>query len=144
MKSAKENGQDKRADLALRYTSYTPETNPAFCALIEFAAQRPGIEPSGFERTSDYAKETQRISRLWQDIRWLVQACRHYNVREGELLGLMHRVNDGRLCYDGEQWMFTPQRNFSLEYRDAVVTLLRSCLPTHDALSHEDGCTATK
>ena len=53
----------KRALDALQYTHFTPTTHPALCLLLDFAAQRPGLDIRNYGTWESYRAESGSITR---------------------------------------------------------------------------------
>lgn len=121
----------KRAEQALRYTHFTPTTHPALCALINYAAQRPGLEIGNYGNWQSYRSEATGITRQWHTICALLQTANHYNITDEQVIAASESAYSGRMTWDGDGWDYCTGQYWPTEYRSAVIAVIRYALPAH-------------
>ncbi|MHB9134723.1 MAG: hypothetical protein ACYDBB_26930 [Armatimonadota bacterium] len=119
----------QRAQRALRYTHFTPETHPALCALIDYAAQRPGLEYANYGNWQAYQAEMHHISRQWRQIVSLLDAVEYHKVTDAQILEAASWAYSGRYEWDGQQWSYCVGQYFPVEHRQGVIAILKAALP---------------
>lgn len=125
----------KRTERALRYTHFTIESHPALVALLDFAAQNPGLEPWNYGTWQSYRAEANQISRQWHTICELLQAANHYQVTDTQIFAASEWAYSGRLTWNGTEWNYCTGQYWPTEYRSAVIAVLRYALPAHEGRS---------
>ena len=121
----------KRTDRALRYTQFTPASHPALVALIDYAAQRPGLDVRNYGSWSSYRSEAASITRQWQTICEQLQAANYYNITDAQVIAASESAYSGRMTWTGDDWDYCTGQYWPTEYRAAVVAVLRYALPAH-------------
>lgn len=126
----------KRTMTALKYTDFTQESHPALCALIDYAAQRPGLEIGNYGTWQSYRDEAAGITRQWQTICELVRAANHYNITDLQIIAASEWAYSGRMTWDGGEWDYCCGQYWPTEYRAAVIAVLRYSLPAHERMNN--------
>ena len=121
----------KRTERALRYTQFTPERHPILVALLDFAAQRPGLDLCNYGSWQSYRSEATQITRQWHTICELVRIANHYDVTDEQILAASEWAYSGRLRWTGTTWAYCTGQYWPTEYRSAVIAVLRYALPAH-------------
>jgi len=114
---------------ALRYTKFTSESHPALVALIDYAAQRPGLEPCNYGNWQSYKTEANEISRQWRTIGQLLDAADHHQITDAQVIEASEWCWSGRYTWDGNSWDYCTGQYYCVEYRAAVIAILRAVLP---------------
>jgi len=122
----------KRTERALRYTSFTSESHPVLVALIDYAAQRPGLDIRNYGTWQSYRAEAAWITRQWHTICNLVRIASHYGVTDEQIIEASHTAYSGRMAWDGREWDYCTGQYWPTEYRQAVAAVLRHALPAHE------------
>jgi hypothetical protein len=119
----------KRAQDALRYSRITPATHPALCALLDFAAQRPGLDMRNYGTWESYRAEAGYITRQWQTLVNLVRIASYYQVTDAQVIEASQWAYSGRLTWTGTEWEYCTGQYWPTEYRSAAIAVLRAALP---------------
>lgn len=119
----------KKTERALRYTQFTPESHPALVALVDFAAQRPGLDIRNYGTWQSYRSEAAQITQQWGTICELLRAANHYQVTDEQVIAASEWAYSGRLTWYGSEWEYCTGQYWPTEYRSAV---LRYALPAHE------------
>jgi len=122
----------KRALDALRYTRITPETHPALCALLDFAAQRPGLDCRNYGTWESYRAEAGHISRQWGDLVNLVRIADYYRLTDAEVIEASRWAYSGRLTWNGSEFEYVTGQYFPTEFRSAAIAVLRAAIREHE------------
>lgn len=120
---------------ALRYTKFTSESHPALVALIDYAAQRPGLEPCNYGNWQSYKTEANDISRQWRTICQLLDIADHHQVTDVQVIEASQWAYAGRMTWMGNDWEYTCGQYWPTEYRSAVIAVLRYALPVHEGVT---------
>ncbi len=121
-----------RARLALKYTHFTPESHPALCALIDYAAQRPGLDFRNYGSLESYRTEVASITRQWRKILVLLDVAEYYAVTDAQVIEASQWAFSGRMTWTDAGWNYCTGQYWPTEYRAAVVAVLRYALPAHE------------
>lgn len=119
----------KRTEKALRYTKFTAETHPALVRLIDYAAQRPGIDPRNYGTWQSYTTEAKQISRQWRTICRLLDAADYYQIEDAQIIEASQWAYSGRMSWDGQSFDYCCGQYWPTEYRAAVLAILRAVIP---------------
>jgi len=119
----------KRTERALRYTDFTPKSHPATVALLDYAAQRPGLEYANYGNWQSYRSEAASITRQWQTICELVRIADHYHITDAQIIDASQWAFSGRMTWTGSEWDYCTGQYWPTEYRAAVAAVLRYALP---------------
>lgn len=119
---------------ALRYTHFTSESHPALITLIDFAAQRPGLDPRNYGTWQSYRSEAAQITRRWRTICELIQAANYYDITDAQIIDASAWAYSGRLTWTGKDWDYCTAFYWPTEYRSAVIAVLRYALPAHEGM----------
>ena len=119
----------KRTEMALRYTRITPATHPALVALIDYAAQRPGLDIRNYGTWQSYRGEATHITRQWQTICELLPAVNYHEITDDQLIEASRWAYSGRMTWIGTEWDYCTGQYWPTEYRQAVIAILRAVLP---------------
>lgn len=120
----------KRAQQALRYTRITPTTHPALCALLDFAAQRSGIDARNYGSWESYRAEAGGITRQWGTLVNLVHIADYYQLTDAQVIEASQWTYSGRLTWSGSEWEYCTGAYWPTEYRSAAIAVLCAALPT--------------
>ena len=124
----------KRTEKALRYTNYTMASHPALVALIDYAAQRPGLDCRNYGTWQNYQSESAHITRQWHIICELLQAANHYHLTDTQIIDASKSAFSGRMTWLGDEWDYCTGQYWPTEYRSAVIAILRYSLPAHEGI----------
>ena len=119
----------KKAQRALKWTHFTPETHPALCALIDYGAQAPRLEWGNYGNRTSYRSEADRIAKQWRSITYLIDAADHYRVTDDQIIDASQWAYSGRMNWQGHAWEYCTGQYWPVEYRAAVAAILRAVLP---------------
>ena len=119
----------KRTQQALRYTRIMPATHPALCALIDYAAQRPGLDCRNYGTWQSYRQEATEITRQWQTICDLLRIANYYGVTDKQIIEASEWAFSGRMTWMDTEWDYCTGQYWPTEYRSAVIAVLRAILP---------------
>ena len=122
-----------RTQRALWYTHITPATHPALCALLDFAAQRPGLDLRNSGSWESYRSEAGHITRQWQTLVNLVRIADYYQVTDAQVIEASTWAYSGRLTWTRTGWTYCTGQYWPTEYRSAAIAVLRAALPIDDA-----------
>lgn len=122
----------KRAHDALRHTRITPETHPALCALVDFAAQRPGLDCRNYGSWESYRAEAGAISRQWSTLVMLVRFAAVSRLTDAQMIEASQWAYRGRLTWTGTEWRCCTGQYWPTEYRTAAVAVMRAALATNE------------
>jgi len=132
----------KRALKALRYTRITPTTHPALCALLDFAAQRTGLDRRNYGTLESYRSEASYISRQWHTLVNLAHIADYYQLTDAQVVDASRWAYSGRLTWTGSEWEYVTGQYFPCEFRSAAIAVLRAALPTDYAKENYDAVNA--
>jgi hypothetical protein len=119
----------KRAERALRRTHITPESHPALVALIDYAAQRPGLDIRNYGTWENYRSEAAWITRQWQTICDLIRDADFHGVTDAQVIEASTYTYSGRMSWTGSEWDYCTGQYWPTEYRRAICAILRAVLP---------------
>jgi hypothetical protein len=119
----------KRTEIALRYTKFTPESHPALVALIDYAAQRPGLDIRNYGSYQNYRAEATHITKQWLTIGELLRIAAYHGVTDEQVIEASQWAYSGRLTWTGTAWDYCTGQYWPCEYRSAVIAVLRAVLP---------------
>ncbi|OPZ83647.1 MAG: hypothetical protein BWY76_02178 [bacterium ADurb.Bin429] len=122
----------KRALDALRYTRITPATHPALCALLDFAAQRPGLDCRNYGTWESYRAEAGHITRQWGDLVNLVRIADYYGLSDTDVIDASQWAYSGRLTWTGADWEYCTGQYWPCEYRTAAIAVVRAAIREHE------------
>ena len=122
----------KRAIDALRYTRITPESHPALCGLLDFAAQRPGLDCRNYGTWASYRSEASAITRQWGALVNLVRIADYYGLSDAQLIAASDWAYSGRLTWTGTDWDYCTGQYWPTEYRSAAIAVLRAAIQEHE------------
>lgn len=122
----------KKTERALRYTHFTPESHPALLVLVDFAAQRPGLDIHNYDTWHSYRSEAAHITRQWHSICELLRIADHYSVTDDQIIAASEWAYSGRLTWTGTEWEYCCGFYWCIEYRAAVLAVLRVSLLDHE------------
>ena len=120
----------KRTERALRYTQFTPASHPALVALIDYAAQRSGLDIRNYGTWQSYRSEAGHITRQWETICSLLQAANYHCVTDEQIISASEWAYSGRMTWTGSEWDYCTGQYWPTEYRSAVLAILRVVLPS--------------
>ncbi|HEY3376377.1 MAG TPA: hypothetical protein VGL77_02690 [Armatimonadota bacterium] len=118
----------KRTQRALQHTHFTIESHPALVALVDYAAQRPGLEYGNYGDWHAYRNEVNYISRQWQKICALVKIASFCGITDDQVIQQSESSWLGRYHWDGTQWDYCVGQYFPTEYRAAVMAILNNVI----------------
>jgi hypothetical protein len=118
----------KRATAALRYTRITPTTHPTLCALMDFAAQRPGLDVRNYGTWASYQSEAGYIARQWHALVNLARIADHYRLTDTAIIAASQWAYSGRLTWTGTEWDYCCGQYWPTEYRSAAIAVLRAAI----------------
>ncbi len=137
----------KRADKILQATRYTREANPAIAALVDFAAQNPGLDPRNyfdpkFDRDGNgraaFNEERANITADFRRFRLALAEASQEGVSDADVIAEAPSAFSGRLEWlcptthadlkSGIGWSYCTGQYFPTEYRKAAATLLEYAL----------------
>lgn len=121
----------KRTERALRYTQFTTMTHPALCALVDYAAKRPGLDCRNYGTWQSYRTEAASITRQWKIICELLQVANYYTLTDAQVITASESAYSGRMTWTGSEWDYCTGQYWPTEYRSAVMAVLRHALPAH-------------
>lgn len=137
-----------RAAMALAEAGIVSDAGPVLNALVEFAAQNPGIEPGNYSCSVDYNSERGKVTRDWYRFKKLLgQVCGELGMvpkREDYILRASMRAFSGRIHFEVEHgtdgpisitMSYTIGQYFPTEYRKAACAVLEEAL----RLYHSEG-----
>lgn len=116
------------AQQAIRFTDFTCESHPALVALIDYAAQTPGLDPRNYHTWQAYRREAQSISQQWRKIVELVRIANFYRVTDEQVIRESESTWSGRYHWDGRQWEYYAGHYFPIEYRAAVISIFKNLI----------------
>lgn len=119
----------KRTEQALRYTKITLTSHLALTALIDYAAQRPGLDIRNYGSWQSYRDEVTQITRQWHTICKLLPAISFYAVTDEQIIDASRWTYSGRMTWIGSEWEYCTGQYWPTEYRSAVLAILRAVLP---------------
>jgi hypothetical protein len=119
----------KRTERALQWTRFTEQSHPLLVALIDFAAQSPGMESRNYGSWESYCQEASSVARQWRRIVQLLDAADHFALTDAQVLEASQSAFSGRLHWDGHNWDYCTGQYFPVEYRAAVIAVLAYALP---------------
>lgn len=131
----------KRTEQALKGTPYgiTPYAFPALVALIEFAAQNPGLEYGNYGEPTSYRAELRSIGNDWKRVKKAIAEAAEAGVGDREIIEAAPRAFSGRLTVnfqkDGKTfgyWDYCTGQYWPTEYRKAVASVIEAA--THALL----------
>ncbi|HOF87194.1 MAG TPA: hypothetical protein PLZ36_03680 [Armatimonadota bacterium] len=122
----------KRAQQALRYTHFTPATHPALCALVDYAAQNPGLDWRNYGSWPSYRSEASQITRQWHAICDVLRIADHYTVTDAQIIAASQWAYSGRLTWTGTDWTYCCGQYWPTEYRTATLAVLRAAIREHE------------
>lgn len=101
----------KRAKNLLASTSFTESTHPAICALVDFAAQNPGLDPLNYvtmhsydsEGWSAYRSEARSIQKDWQRFKLALCEASSLGVTDAQVIEAAKGAFSGRLEWTGQK-----------------------------------------
>lgn len=130
----------KRAQDILNCTRYSPQNAPAIVALIEFAAQNPGLEFSNYGDRVAYAAESRQIGKDWQRFKLALLQASSLGVTDADVIEAAKGAYSGRLGWGEKQhtpasvecgeavregdWTYCIGQYFPTEYRKAAASVL--------------------
>lgn len=132
----------KRAQNALRYTRITPTSHLALCALLDFAAQRPGLDVRNYGTWESYRAEAGHITRQWGTLVNLVRIIDYYQVTDAQVIDASTWAYSGRLTWTSTEWEYCTGQYWPTEYRSAAIAVLRAALPINYAKENYDAADA--
>lgn len=124
----------KRALKALAYTHVTPTTHPALCALLDFAAQRPGLDIRNYGSWASYRDEAGFITRQWATLVNLVRIADYYQLTDAALIDASQWAYSGRLTWTGTTWEYCTGQYWPTEYRTAAIAVMRAAIGEHERI----------
>lgn len=130
-----------RASNALQGTPYTKENAPAIVALIDFAAQAPGLDFGNYGDPLAYRQEARGILHDWKMTKGALHECAQLGVTDQMVIEAAPRAFSGRLewikeCHStatnriGPEWVYTTGQYWPTEYRKAAAAVLEHAVTT--------------
>jgi len=119
----------KCTERALRYTNFTPESHPALVALLDYGAQRPGLDIGNYGTWQSYRSEAASITRQWHTICEMLHAVSFYDITDDQIIDASQWAYSGRMTWTGMEWEFCAGQYWPTEYRTAVLAILHAVLP---------------
>jgi hypothetical protein len=127
---------------ALAGTCYNVENAPAICALIDFAAQNPGLDFGNYGNHAAYGAESRSISQDWRRVKAALAEAAAEGVTDADVIAEAPHAFSGRLEWiaeDNEQtmrgggvithrsgWYYTTGQYWPTEYRKAAASVLEA------------------
>jgi hypothetical protein len=122
---------------ALSGTRYNVASSPVICALIDFAAQNPGLDFANYGNHAVYGSEARSISADWRRVKAALMECAVEGVTDADVIAEAPHAFSGRLTWCAKQhtpattgegyvggWNYCTGQYFPTEYRKAVATVL--------------------
>ncbi|MGP1664800.1 MAG: hypothetical protein ACTS5I_02560 [Rhodanobacter sp.] len=106
------------------------EDFPAFRALIDYAAQSPGLDYGNYGEPTSYRAELRNIGKDWERVQNLTRAAIDLGVTDAEIIAKAPHAFSGRLEWKGDHWDYCTGQYWPTEYRKAVAAIL-------DAVCHD-------
>lgn len=103
------------------------EDFPAFRALLDYAAQNPGLDYRNYGEPGPYRSELRSIGKDWERVQNLARAAIGLGVTDAEIIAKGPRAFSGRLTWNGKEWDYCTGQYWPTEYRKAVAAILDSC-----------------
>ena len=107
------------------------ETHPALAALVDFAAQNPGLDARNYISSWDdahgravYRAESRRITRDWQDVCRALVRCKDTGASDADVIEAAARAWGGRYTWDGQAWEYCAGQYWPTEYRAAAAIVI--------------------
>ncbi len=131
---------------ALSGTRYNVENAPAICALIDFAAQNPGLDFANYGNHASYGAEARSISADWRRVKAALAEAAAEGVTDADVIAEAPHAFSGRLvwkttrtvwegqapnCTSREEpaqghWDYCTGQYFPTEYRKAAAAVLEA------------------
>lgn len=89
----------KRAKDLLASTSFTESTHPAICALVDFAAQNPGLDFANYGEISSYRSEARSIQKDWHRFKLALCEASSLGVTDAQVIEAAKGAFSGRLTW---------------------------------------------
>jgi hypothetical protein len=119
----------KRAQNAI--PEWYAKQNPAIAALVDFAAQNPGLEFGNYGDVRSYKEEQRNISKDWRRFKDALAVCVAEGVTDAHVIAEAPHAFSGRLewvtnypTYPHQYWDYCTGQYWPTEYRKAAATLL--------------------
>jgi hypothetical protein len=101
-----------------------PEHFPAFRALLDYAAQGPGLDYANYGEPTSYRAEQRNILRDWERVCNLAREAIRLGVTDAEVIECAKHAFSGRLVWNGKDWDYCTGQYWPTEYRKAVAAVL--------------------
>jgi hypothetical protein len=100
------------------------EQFPAFRALLDYAAQGPGLDYGNYGEPTSYNSELRSIGKDWERVCNLAREAVRLGVTDAEVIECAKHSFSGRLVWNGSGWDYCTGQYWPTEYRKAVAAVL--------------------
>lgn len=116
------------------YSAVDRAGNPALSALVDYAAQGPGLEWCNYA-TSDYReslrayrREQREIGKDWAEVKKQLRLCWLLDIGDAEVIDASKGAFSGRMTWNGSEWNYCTGQYWPTEYRAAVAAVLKNAV----------------
>lgn len=113
-------------------TALSANTHPALFALVNYAAQNPGLEPGNYGTGMDgwraLQEESRNIGNDWKRFKTALAECASEGVTDAQVIEAAKGAFSGRLQWSGDHWEYTTGQYWPTEYRKAAASVLESAI----------------
>lgn len=129
----------KKAQTLISCTHYKRDTSPAICALVDYAAQNPGLDLRNYgDDRAAYRSEARAIQKDWHRVKLALCDCADLGITDADVIKTAPSAFAGRLEWTTAhgsadasgvvwpRWEYMTGQYWPTEYRKAVATVLET------------------
>lgn len=119
----------KRTESLIANRNITPQSHPVICALLDYAAQNPGLEFANYGQgtagVKAYMQESRSISAQWRKVKQTLECGLACGIQDDDILDAAPFAYSGRLEIDRTGKInYCTGQYWPTEYRAAVCAVL--------------------
>ncbi len=129
----------KRAEKVISQNGFNEQSHPALCALVDFAAQNPGLDFANYGTAQTYNEEMRGISEDWRRVKAAVAEAGAEMVTDAAVIAAAPNAFSGRLTWETRRtiggsspilsgWSYCTGQYWPTEYRKAAATVLENAI----------------